>query len=81
MNDLLMGLRSVEGEKKARRKEKSPCLVRFQCFLKMAGPKPSGPGLELSFMEKTTDRSSSREKGRAREEAWDEEREVGETRE
>jgi hypothetical protein len=34
--------------------------------MKKAGPKPSGPGLELSFIKKTAARSSSMEKGLVR---------------
>jgi hypothetical protein len=52
------------------------CLTRSQFHLKKAGPKPSGPGLELSFMEKRASLISSREKGRVREEAWVESSEV-----
>jgi hypothetical protein len=49
--------------------------------LKKEGPKPSGPGLELSFMEKRASLISSREKGRVREAAWDGVSEVDWTKE
>jgi hypothetical protein len=45
-------------------------LTNSQFFLKKAGPKPSGPGLELSFMEKRAAWMSSMVKRWMREEAW-----------
>jgi hypothetical protein len=61
---------------KLERESKRVELTRFQFFLKKAGPKPSGPGLELSFIVKRAVRISSREKGRARAEACEGVREV-----
>jgi hypothetical protein len=52
-----------------------------QFFLKKAGPNPSGLGLELSFIERMLARISSREKGRMREAASKESRDVEATRE
>ena len=55
-------------------------LFRSQFRLKKAGPKPSGPGLEVSFMEKRAVRSPSKVNGETRDVAWVEEREVEVTR-
>jgi hypothetical protein len=55
-------------------------LVRSQNFLKKPSPKLSGPGLALSFVDKRGVRISSREKGRIREEAWVESKEVEATK-
>jgi hypothetical protein len=49
---------------------------RSQFNLKKVGPKPSGLGLELSFMEKRACRTSLSEKGQTKEAAWVESREV-----
>jgi hypothetical protein len=54
--------------------------MRSQFTLKKAGPKPLGPRLELSFMEKRARRTSSSEKGRTKEAAWEESREVEATK-
>jgi hypothetical protein len=64
-----MGLRSEVRVWKLERESKRAEPTKFQFLLKKAGPKPSGPGLELSFMVKRAVRISSREKGRARVEA------------
>jgi hypothetical protein len=58
-----MGCRSVAREWKLLRQRKRLFFTRSQIFLKKAGPNPSGPGLELSFMEKRVSRISEREKG------------------
>jgi hypothetical protein len=63
---LLMGRRSEERLWKLERDSRINILTRSQFRLMKPGPKPSGPGLELSFVEKRADRISSREKGRAR---------------
>jgi hypothetical protein len=64
-----MGLRSEFRSKNLFRASRRFPLTRFQFFLKKEGPKPSGPGLELSFMENKALRISSRVKGRTRERA------------
>jgi hypothetical protein len=58
-----MGRRSVAREWKSLRAAARVSLTRSQFFLKKAGPKPSGPGLELSFMVKRAVLISDKVKG------------------
>jgi hypothetical protein len=52
---------------KAPRRTKRSSLTKFQFSLKKAGPKPSGPGLELTSIPNVADLISTMEKGATRE--------------